>query len=157
MGVRPQRAGGRAFASPFGDLRAVATRRKGRLRARVEHRFTDTAVTTRWRLTGRPRGARAEVLFPSHGPGARVTAVLADGREIALEGELRVRDVEYFRVRSALAAYRVRLLDVPRGATARTTSPRPQPGEPDPGPSLVIATGPPPVALEARLFVEARP
>jgi hypothetical protein len=133
---------GRAFAGPFTDLRATGTVRGRTLQVRATHRFTRAWIETRWtvsRLRGRARYT-ADVLFPSTGPGARVVAVLRDGRRLSVAGAgaVRLSRVAYFHVISRHSGYVV----VPRGrpgaAVARIKRPARQSSAPNPGPTLAI-------------------
>jgi hypothetical protein len=136
-GVTASARVGRAFAGSFRDLRATGTTNSRTLQVRTTHRFTPRFIETRWtirRLRGKGRYS-ADVLFPSTGSGARVVAVLRDGRRVPV-GSL--AKVAYLHVQSEDAGYVVKPITRPSGATAHKMRPGPQPSAPRPGPTLAI-------------------
>ena len=130
---------GSAYAGTFKDLRATGTTSGGGFRVTTTHRFTPGFVDTRWRLEGGARRATADVLFPSTGKGAQVTAVLKDGRRVRV-GSTRIAlsRIARFEVRSAHSGYTVTPLRRPEGATAHVVKPSRQKSAPNPGPTLGI-------------------
>ena len=83
------------------------------------------------------------MLFPSWGGRrAAITAVLRDGRRVAVGGRsLALGAVRGFEIRSAHGGYRVSAVRAPRGASARIVHPARQSSNPLPGPSLAIRIG----------------
>ena len=143
-GKTAQAAAGKAFAGPFRELRARGVVRRRQHDLETIHRFTPWYVETRWTARARSRrhaAARygAEVRFPSTGAGAHVSAVLFDGRRVAVgAAPLPLEAVSYFSVRSAASGYVIVPLERPVGATARVLSVAPQWSAPDAGPTLVV-------------------
>jgi hypothetical protein len=122
--ARPEAYPRRPYAGPFRRLEAVAVTRDRALTIETRHRFRPDWIETRWRIE--PRKARGrwtvEVLFPSTGAGATVTA--HNG---------------WFHVASAESGYVIVPLDpMPRHRLIR---PLPQDSAPDPGPTLAIELG----------------
>ena len=106
----------------------------------TRHRFRADAIETRWTVEPR-RAARGrwsvDVLFPSTGAEATVTAVLADGSRERL-GERRLSDVRWLHVESEDSGYVI----VPLGRATgrlRLVHAGPQDSAPDPGPTLAVA------------------
>ena len=130
---------GAAYAGSFKDLRATGTTGGGGFRVTTTHRFTPSFVDTRWTIRGGTRRASTDVLFPSTGKGATVTAVLRNGRRV-LVGSTRIAlsRIHHFEIRSAHAGYTVTPLRRPKGATAHTVKPSRQKSAPDPGLTLGI-------------------
>jgi hypothetical protein len=130
---------GSAYAGTFEDLRATGTTSGGGFRVTTTHRFTPGFVDTRWTIHGGERRASADVLFPSTGKGASVTAVLRDGRRVRV-GSTRIAlaRIDHFEVHSVLSGYTVTPLRRPRGATAHVVRPSRQKSAPNPGPTLGI-------------------
>jgi hypothetical protein len=132
---------GRAFAGPFSELRAAGVVREDGVVVRTRHRFTRTFVGTEWsvrRAAGRARHT-LDVLFPSTGGRATVTAVLPDGSERPIGLARRpLREIAYLHVRSAGAGYVVVPRSRPSGATVHLLRTRPQSSAPDPGPTLAV-------------------
>src|SRR5688572_27919523 len=81
VGARASAWTGRAYAGPFQDLRAAGISRGGGWTGRTTHRFTSFFVHTTWSLRRTAARGRvsADVLFPSWGSDARVTARMRDG------------------------------------------------------------------------------
>ena len=130
---------GSAYAGTFKDLRAQGITSGGGFRVTTTHRFTPGFIDTRWTIQGGERRASADVLFPSTGKNATVTAVLRDGRR-ARVGTTRIAlsRIERFEIRSAHSSYTVTPLARPKGATAHTVRPARQSSAPNPGPTLGI-------------------
>ena len=130
---------GAAYAGTFKDLRATGTTSGGGFRVTTTHRFTPAFVDTTWKVQGGDRRASTDVLFPSTGKTASVTAVLRDGSRVRV-GSTRIAlsRVLRFEVRSALSGYTVTPLRRPEGATAHVVRPARQKSAPDPGPTLGI-------------------
>ncbi len=130
---------GSAYAGAFKDLRAQGTTSGGGFHVTTTHRFTPSFVDTRWTIQGGARRASTDVLFPSTGDAARVTAVLRDGRRVRLSGtRIALKRIERFEVASTHAGYTVTPLARPAGATAHIVRPARQSSAPDPGPTLGI-------------------
>jgi hypothetical protein len=130
---------GAAYAGAFKDLRAVGTTSGGGFRVTTSHRFTPDYIDTRWTVRGGSRRVTTDVLFPSTGARATVTAVLRDGTRVKVGSErLSLAKVQRFEIASADAAYTVTPLNRPRGAAAHTVKPSRQSSAPDPGPTLGI-------------------
>jgi hypothetical protein len=143
----------RAYAAPFTDLRARGSVSAYGLTATTDYRFTPRFIDARWTLRGRPRAA-ASVTFPSWGRGARVQALLRDGRTVALgRSPLALSRVRALQVTSERSGYQVRPLAGSAGAVARLVATRPQPADPNPGPSVEI-TLPRGRSLSVRLGLE---
>jgi hypothetical protein len=141
VGASASRAGaGRAYAGPFRSLEATGTTAAGALSARVTHRFSDRSVSTSWSLRSRGRRAlAARVLFPSYGRGARVEALLRDGRHVTVGSRpLALARVRAFLVRSQRSGYRVVPARAPAGAVATSMAVRSQWAAPRAGRSLVV-------------------
>lgn len=140
VSARASASVGSAYAGVFKDLRAQGVTTGGGFRVTTTHRFTPGFVDTRWRIDGgTDRRASADVLFPSTGSNARVTAVLRDGRRVRVGGTRIALDrVARFEVRSTHAGYTVTPLSRPKGATAHIVRPARQSSAPNPGPTLGI-------------------
>ena len=132
---------GRAFAGPFSDLRATGTTRTRRLRVTTSHRFSASAIETRWRVA-RLRGTarlRADALLPSWGRDARIVAVRRDGSRVSLRAQpVTLGSVARFEVISERSGYVAIPLSRPAGAVARLLAPSRQSSNPDPGPTIAV-------------------
>ena len=120
----PQAYPRRPYAGPFRSLVAEIVTRDEALAITTRHRFRPDHIETRWTIE--PRKARGrwtvDVLFPSTGPGATVTA-----------------NRGWYHVASADSGYVVVPLgDAPR---FRLIRPKPQDSAPEPGPTLAISLG----------------
>ena len=94
-------------------------------------------IETEWHVTG--AGSRAvEVLFPSWGGAARVTAVLKNGERRAVTRAIALSDVAWFHVESEHSGYAVAIRRGAAGASALTRRPGAQSSAPTPGPTLAI-------------------
>jgi hypothetical protein len=135
VGATTQR---RAFAGPFTDLRVSGSVAARGLRATSAYRFTPGWIEGRWALRS-PAAVDAAVTFPSWGRGARVLATLRDGRTVPVgRAPLALARVRSLHVLSERSGYRV----LPRGgASVRLVATRPQPSDPNPGPTLEVALG----------------
>ena len=135
---------GKAFAGPFRELRARGRVSRRQHELETIHRFTPWYVETRWTARARSRAyARArygaDVGFPSTGPDAHVSAVLRDGRQVAVGDQpISLAGVSYLSVRSARSGYVIVPLERPAGATARIVAVTPQWSAPQAGPTLVV-------------------
>jgi hypothetical protein len=132
---------GKVFAGPVRDLRATGTLTAGRFRATTAHRFTRTAIETRWHLTRLRGRARLDALalMPSWGDAARVVAVLRDGARVSVRSRaVALARVKHFEVVSRHSGYTVQPLRRPAGAVARVIVPSRQSSAPDPGPTLAV-------------------
>ena len=132
---------GRAYAGPFQDLRAAGIARGGGWTGRTTHRFTAFFVETTWSLrrTGASGRATADVLFPSWGSDATVTAVMRDGSSRRV-GNVRIplERIAQLLIVSRNGAYVVLPRRRPRGATVHLLHPRPQSSAPLAGPTLAV-------------------
>jgi hypothetical protein len=145
VGVRPRTRARSAYAGPFRDLRAAGHVRSGGFLAEVTHRFTYGFVESRWALrrSGGPRRYTADVLFPSTGSGAQITAVLRDGTRLPVgPAPVAAGAVAYFHVRSARSGYVVVLRPGGAEMSARTIRPDVQSSAPEPGPTLALGLAP---------------
>ena len=145
VGVHPRTRARTAYAGPFADLRAAGHVRSRGFVAGVTHRFTFGFVESRWALRrrGGPRRYTADVLFPSTGSGAEVTAVLRDGTRLPVgPASVAAGRVAYFDVRSARSGYVVVLRPGGAGLTARTIRADAQSSAPEPGPTLALGLAP---------------
>ena len=141
VGARASAWTGRAYAGPFQDLRAAGLSRGGGWTGRTSHRFTAFFVHTTWTLrrTGARGRASADVLFPTWGAGAEVTAVMRDGSERRV-GDVRIplAQIAQLQGRSRHGGYVVLPWKRPRGATVHLLHPRPQSSAPLAGPTLAV-------------------
>ena len=132
---------GRAYAGPFQDLRAAGIARGGGWTGRASHRFTAFFVQTTWSLrrTGATGRATADVMFPSWGDDAVVTAVLRGGGTRRV-GDVRIplERISQLLIESRNGAYVVLPRRRPRGATVHLLHPRPQSSAPLAGPTLAV-------------------
>ena len=145
VGVRPRTRARSAYAGPFRDLRAAGRVRSHGFDADVTHRFTFGFVESRWELRrrGGPRRYTADVLFPSTGGGAQVTAVLRDGSRLPVgAAPMRAGAVAYLHVRSARSGYVVVPRPAGAGLTARAIRSDAQSSAPEPGPTLALGLAP---------------
>lgn len=127
-------------AGPFGELEATGRVSRGGVAVTVRHRFTAGYVECTWTVDRRRRLQRAEVLFPSWGTGARITAVRGDGSEAPVtpgERPLAADEVAYFHLAGPAGGYVV-VLPGGRGRAFAQRVAR-QPSAPRAGPSLVVA------------------
>jgi hypothetical protein len=103
------------------------------------HEFSPDSIETRWTARVAGAGRTADVLFPSWGRSATVTAVLADGTSVPIGRDRRSLDgVRWLYVHSARSGYVIVPRDRPRGATLRLLHPRSQSSAPLPGPTLAV-------------------
>jgi hypothetical protein len=133
---------GPVFAGPFRRIRARGVFTAGRFRAITSHRFTEAFIDTYWRLDrlrGRAR-LRADVIFPSWGRGATVSALLRDGTRVRISAgrAMALAGIVRFEISSAGSGYAVAPLRRPRGAIAHVILPSRQSSQPDPGPTLAV-------------------
>jgi len=138
-------------AGPFTELVALGRVSRGGATVTARHRFTPTFIETTWTVRRRRRGLQAEVLFPTWGDGARVTAVMRDGIELALGAggpSVAAADVAHFHLAGPRGGYVVVLA----GAAGRAWAQRVarQPSAPKAGPSLVVGL-PGGASLRARI------
>ncbi len=126
-------------AGPFGELEATGRVARGGIAVTVRHRFTAHYVESTWTIARRRR-QRAEVLFPSWGTGARITAVRVNGNEVPVTPggrPLAAAEVAYFHLAGPAGGYVV-VLPGGRGRASAQRVAR-QPSAPRAGPSLVVA------------------
>jgi hypothetical protein len=138
--ARASSAVGAAYAGAFRDLRATGAVRNSAGSIRVTHRFTPRWIQTRWDIARRGRRALvADVLFPSTGRHARVTAVLKDGARVRLGGQrIALSRIARFEIKSQRSGYTVTPLTRPQGAAAHLMRPAAQSSAPDAGPTLAV-------------------
>src|SRR4051794_4540689 len=123
------------WAGSFTRLRVAGKVSKGSLSIRTEHRFESDFVETEWRVSG-SGDRRCEVLFPSWGAGARVSAVGADGARRSVAGSVSLDDADWFHVESQYTGYVVKI----RRGTGRASllAVAAQSSAPHPGPTLTV-------------------
>jgi hypothetical protein len=141
VGARTSAWTGRAYAGPFQDLRAAGVARGRGWTGTTSHRFTTFFVHTTWTLRRGGAGGRAsaDVLFPTWGREAEVTAVMRDGSTRRV-GNVRIplARIAQLQVRSRDGGYVVLPWRRPRGATVHLLHPRPQSSAPLAGPTLAV-------------------
>ena len=121
------------YAGSFSRLRIAGSVSKGSLSIRTEHRFEASFIETEWRVGG---ARRFEVLFPSWGAGARVSAVLGSGERRSMSRGVPLEDVAWFHVESERTGY---VVVVRRGSgTASVAAVAAQSSAPHPGPTLTL-------------------
>ena len=132
---------GRAYAGPFQDLRAAGVARGGGWTGRTTHRFTAFFVQTTWSLrrTGAGGRATADVMFPTWGSDARVTAVLRGGGTRRV-GSVRIplSRIASLQIDSRNGTYVVLPRTRPRGAMVHLLRTHPQSSAPLAGPTLAV-------------------
>jgi hypothetical protein len=144
VGARADSPPLRAFADRFSTLSTRARVKRGKLTASTSYRFRRNSILAGWELRARDRRRHTvEAHFPSWRGDkgvASVTAVMLDGRRLALaaESSLALSGVAYFAITSDKASYRVVPVDRPRGAVAGVVQSQNQSSEPRPGPTLVV-------------------
>jgi hypothetical protein len=99
----------------------------------VVHEFTPGWIQTTWRVHA-PAGHAVDVLFPSWGRRASVTA--ASGAEVRDRRPL--DGIEWLYVRGARSGYVIVPVAPPHGAGLRLLHPAPQGSAPSPGPTLAV-------------------
>jgi hypothetical protein len=135
------------YAGSFEELQCSAEIVRGVLSVRTTHTFRATSIRTRWQIKRRHGSDELEatVRFPTWAQGANITAVLTRGGSLLLSAgdaeELALSSVSEFVLRcgSGQSGYSLRLLRLPRGATARVMAAAPQSSNPFPGPLLVLS------------------
>jgi hypothetical protein len=136
--------GPHAYGGTFSTLQLTGHRRTRGLVLTTRHRFDATGITERWtvRQTGRRktwRPLRVDVLAPSWGGSAAISANLSDGRIFPLPpGEsVPMHLVRRFLVASDRGAYWLTLIGPHNGIAGAETVPA-QRSSPTPGPTLRI-------------------
>jgi hypothetical protein len=128
-------------AGRFHVLEAVGRTERQGAAVRVVHRFTPDHIECSWTVEHRRRQRlKAEVLFPSWGEGARITAVLRDGTRVALApraGAVSAAAVAYFFLAGPRGGYVVVPGGRVRGRAVAQRVAR-QPSAPLAGPTLVV-------------------
>jgi len=125
------------YAGSFQQLRVAGKVSKNGMTIRTEHRFTASYIETEWRLSG-TSGKTVQMLFPSWGASARISAVAADGSRKAVGGNVKLDDVAWFHVESEQTGY---VVVIRRGAgSASTAKVASQSSAPHPGPTLAVKT-----------------
>ena len=134
--LEPKSAGA-PWAGKFTRLRVAGSVSKGGTSIRTEHRFESAFIETEWRVSG-ASSKTVEVIFPSWGAGARVTAVGKDGSRRSVSSAVSLDKVAWFHVESEHTGYVVVLR---RGeGTASTKAVASQSSAPHPGPTLTVRT-----------------
>jgi hypothetical protein len=132
---------GRAYAGPFQEVRAAGIARGAGWVARTSHRFLYDFAETRWSLrrTSGVGRVSVDVLFPSWGAGASITAVLHDGSSVKVGSRrIALARIAHLRISSRHASYVVVPGARPRGATVHLLRTAPQGSAPLPGPSVGV-------------------
>ncbi len=137
----------RPYCGPFRTLSVRGLVRGPSAAIETTHRFGTNGVETRWKITRRSSGRHsADVLFPSWGRKARVTAFMTNGRKITLaragakRKSVSLRRVRFFYITSDDGAgYVVVPMARPSRARAQILRPRKQSSSPRPGPTLSVA------------------
>ena len=128
-----------AYAGPFRTLEAVGTTRGPDVAIHTRHRFYSRFVQTSWRFLPDPdaRGAHdVRLLFPSTGRDATATAVLRDGRSVALTRAVRLADIAWLHIAGSECGYVVVIRSRKLPGVARTEQPPAQASAPRPGPTV---------------------
>jgi hypothetical protein len=125
------------YAGAFSTLRARGKTRRGGIQITTTHTFRATYVETRWDVAGAGKKA-VEVLFPSWGKGAKVTAVSSSGQRATLDRSRSLGDIAWFHVQSEHSGYVVVIRSGGSGATALTRAVSAQSSAPEPGPTLAV-------------------
>ena len=132
-------------AGAFSALRVAGRTESGSAAITSRHTFRAAAIDSQWRIVRRGRDRRYSVSaqFPTWGETAEIDAVLRDGRVVQIAaqgrpaGEVSLRRVAEFRLRSARSAYRL-VLRAPVGGRAKAVPVRRQRANPHPGPTLEL-------------------
>jgi hypothetical protein len=139
--ARPRAYPAQPYAGPFDELEAVGTTRGADVAIRTRHVFRAGHVETSWRLSPRRRaGSHAvDVLFPTWGAAATVTAALLDGQRLGVDaGDLPLAGIAWFHLAGEDTGYVVALRSRPLPGRAHLLRPPPQPSAPRPGPTLAL-------------------
>jgi hypothetical protein len=131
----------RAYAGPFSEIVSRGVTRGPTATISTRHRFFARHLELSWRIAPHGGGAHdVQVLFPSWGSDATVTAVLLDGRRVPVTraGGPALESVAWFHVAGRESGYVV----IPRGRRlpghARLLAADPQDTDPLAGPSLAF-------------------
>jgi hypothetical protein len=135
--ANPQNYPNRPYAGAFETLRAQGSTSRGGIEIRTTHTFKAAFIETEWRVSG-AKGKQIEVLFPSWGKGARVTAVMKSGARKPVTNGMALSNVDHFHVESEHTGYVVTLRSGASGAKALTRRPGAQSSAPNPGPTLTL-------------------
>jgi hypothetical protein len=131
------RSGPYPFAGPFQRLRVQGRTRTGGISIRTTHRFEADFIETEWRVEG-ASSKTVEVIFPSWGSGARVTAVSKAGDRRPVSRATALSDIAWFHVESEHTGYVVAIRQGASGASASARRPGAQSSAPRPGPTLTL-------------------
>jgi hypothetical protein len=125
------------YAGAFSTLRVRGKVTQGSIAIQTTHTFRASYIETAWEVDG--AGDKAiEVLFPSWGKGARVSAVNAGGERQRVSGSVSLDGVAYFHVESEHSGYVVVIRSGAAKASAATKAVAAQSSAPDPGPTLTV-------------------
>ena len=133
----PGRRLSRPHAGAFAQIEAEGAVGAGGALVRVTHRFAAAFVETRWSVTA-PSGRSVEATLPTWGRGARIEAVLRDGRRVDAAGGPRLGEVRFFDLQGEEGGYVVVPQDGPADGRVGTRVGRARPTNPRPGPTLVL-------------------
>jgi hypothetical protein len=129
------KTGGAPWAGAFTRLRVAGKVARHGMSIRTEHRFQSSFIETEWTVSG-VGDRRCEVLFPSWGAKARVSAVAADGSRRSVAGSVALDDADWFHVESQYTGYVVKIR---RGkGRASSNAVAAQASAPHPGPTLTV-------------------
>jgi hypothetical protein len=125
------------YAGPFSTLRVRGKVTQGSISIQTTHTFRASFIETAWDVDG-AAGKSVEVLFPSWGKGARVSAVTSSGERQRVSGSVSLDGVDYFHVESEHSGYVVVIRSGAAKARAVTRAVAAQSSAPDPGPTLTV-------------------
>lgn len=133
------------YSGPFNLIEVIGRAESSDVRVEVTHRFYSDSIASIWRLVQqRPGRYTVDFLFPSWTDGARIYAVLRDGRRMRLlpsgleHRAVHLQRVAQFHIAGPEAGYVVVPKSHPRGTLARLVRAGPQLSDPLPGPTLAI-------------------
>ncbi|MDA0137727.1 hypothetical protein OJ962_09475 [Solirubrobacter sp. CPCC 204708] len=124
-------------AGPFTSLRVRGKVERNGITITTTHRFAASYIETAWDVDG-ASGKRVEVVFPSWGSKATVSAVDRSGARRAVTGTLSLDDIEWFHIESEHSGYVVVIRSGATKATASTRAVAAQSSAPNPGPTLAV-------------------
>jgi hypothetical protein len=124
------------YAGSFSRLRVQGAVESDGMSITTTHVFNSSYIETEWRTSGVGGSRTVEVLFPSWGAAAKVTAVLRSGERRSVGKHLRMDDVAWFHIESEHTGY---VVVVRRGgAAASVAAVAAQSSAPHPGPTLSV-------------------
>jgi hypothetical protein len=127
-------------AGSFRELRARGRVTAGELRVVTTHRFRAREIEVRWDIRCAGRCGAVDVHLPTWGADAAIRVRGRDGTTTAPAGAVPLAGVDRLELGSG-AGYTVTPLTRPAGAVLFPVATRPQPTDPDPGPTLAIRLG----------------